>query len=97
MINTLFNHVPHWCWHNARYMCYTCYRIVCPAHMCAVLYSGVLHAVLSTAQPSQPLHNHWRQRSQVMLGDNPASASKSFSWAGPIYTCDTSQSFNNKP
>ena len=56
MINTIFNLVPRWCWHNARYMCYTCYSIVCPVCMCAAAWSTVLHAVLHAAQPSQPLY-----------------------------------------
>ena len=41
--------------------------------------------------------NLWHQKSQVMLGDNPASASKNFSRAGPIYTCDQSQPLYDKP
>ena len=60
----LSNLVPHWCWYNARYMYYTLYSIVCTAHMCAVLWSTVLHVVLCAAQPSQPL--------QVWLGSGVA-------------------------
>ena len=49
MINTVFNHVLDWRWHNARYMCYTCYGIVCPAYMYAVLCSVVCCAACCTA------------------------------------------------
>ena len=71
MINTVSNLfvkvVPHWGWHNARYIYYTYCGIVCAAHMGAVLWSAVLHAVLRTAQPLQPLHSltpDWLHTSQ---------------------------------
>ena len=36
-------------------MCYTCCSVVYAAHMCAVLWSAVLHALLHAAQQLQPL------------------------------------------
>ena len=36
---------------NARYMYYTCFGILYADHMYAVLWSSLLHAVLSAAQP----------------------------------------------
>ena len=33
----------------------------------------------------------------IILGDNPASASESFSWAEPTYTCGPSQPLYDKP
>ena len=55
--NQIVQAVPHWGWHNTRYICYTCCGIVCVAHMGAMLWSAVLHAVLRAAQPLQPLHS----------------------------------------
>ena len=46
-----------YCWHNAKYMRYTCYGIVYVIHMCAVLWSAVLHTMLHAAQPLHPLHS----------------------------------------
>ena len=37
------------------------------------------------------------KKSQIMLGDNPASASKKLSQVGHIYTCGESQPLYNKP
>ena len=48
----MFNHVPYWCWHNARYMYYIYCAVVYPAHIFAVLWSAVSYAVLYAAQPS---------------------------------------------
>ena len=48
-------------------MCYTCCGIVCAAHMCAVLWSAVLHAMLCAAQPLQPLYLIRKECTQYLL------------------------------
>ena len=50
---------PNGCRHNARYMCHTYCGVVHAAHMCAVLWSMVLHTVLYAAQPLQSLQLQW--------------------------------------
>ena len=54
-LTKLYKLSPNCCWHNARYTCYTCCGIVYAAHMGAVLWSAVLHAMLYATQPLQPL------------------------------------------
>ena len=51
--NLVYNYVviPYWCWHNARYMYYTCYGVMClaPHVCCAVEHSVARCAMYCTA------------------------------------------------